>query len=323
VSVGRIGVAFALGLLAIVAPAVAQDFPSRQIQVVIPFPPGGSADLFARVPFNYLAPILGHPIVFENKAGASGMVGAKAVINATPDGYTLLVSSVASVVIAPSLTNPPPFDPLKDLAPVTGIGTVPAVLVVNPSKGIRSFAELLQYARANPGKVNLATSGAGTIAHLAGELLMRETGIQIQPVHYRGGAPAVTDVLGGHADIMFSDALFFLEHIRAGRLLPLAVGMTQRAPSLTDVPTTAELGYPAILASNTYSLFAPHGTPTVIVDKLYQLIATALQDPGVLAAFARQEALPAATPPERFATFMREEAARLVPIAKAAGAQGN
>ncbi len=230
--------------------------------------------------------MVGHPIVFDNKAGASGIVGAKAVINAAPDGYTLLVSAVTSVIIPPSMTSPPAFDPLRDLVPVTGIGTVPAVLVVHPGKGIRTFAELLQYARANPGKVNLASSGAGTIAHLAGELLMRETGIKIVPVHYRGGAPAVTDLLGGHADIMFSDAPFFLEHIRAGMLVPLAVGTRQRAPSLPDVPTTAELGFPAIVASNTYSLFAPRGTPPAVVDRLYQLMVTALRDPEVRAAFA-------------------------------------
>ena len=304
-------------------PAAAQTFPSRPLQVVIPFPPGGSADFFARIPFGALTPTIGQPIVFDNKAGASGIVGAKVVIAAPPDGHTVLVSSVASVIIPPSMSNPPVFDPLNDLVPVTGIGTVPAVLVVNPTKGIKSLAELLRHARDNPGKVNLASSGAGTIAHLAGELLMRETGIKIVPVHYRGGAPAVTDLLGGHADIMFSDAPFFLDHIRAGSLIPLAVGAAQRAPSLPEVPTTAELGYPAIVASNTYSLFAPRGTPAAIVDKLYQLVGTAVSDPAVRAAFTRQEAFPANIPPDQFAAFMRSEAARWVPIARAVGAQAN
>lgn len=320
----RLGVAVLIGtkLLAVTAaPVAAQnaDYPSRQILVIIPFPPGGSADFFARTTFTALSASIGHPVVFENKAGASGIIGAKAVINAAPDGYTLLVSAVTSVVIPPSLTNPAVFDPLKDLTAVTAIGTVPAVLVVRPSLNIKTFSEFLAYARANPGKINLASSGAGTISHLAGELLMRETGIKVVPVHYRGGAPAVTDLLGDHADIMFSDAPFFLEHIKAGKLVPLAVGTSQRTPSLPDVPTTAEIGYPAIVASNVYSLFAPRDTPPAIVDKLHRLVSTALHDPEVRAAFAKQEALPGGETPEQFAAFFRAEANRWIPIAKATG----
>jgi tripartite-type tricarboxylate transporter receptor subunit TctC len=307
------------------APAAAQSapYPSRQLNVIVPFPPGGSADFFARSVFNKLPPVIGHPVVVENKAGASGIIGAKAVINAPPDGYVLLVSSVASVIIPPSLTEPPAFDPLKDLTPVTGIGTVPAVLVVRPSLGIKTFAELVTYAKANPGKVNLASSGTGTIAHLVAELLMRETGIKVQHVPYRGAPPAVTDLLGGHADIMFSDAPFFLEHIKAGKLIPLAVGTPQRAPSLPDVPTTAELGYPAIVASNTYSLFAPPKTPPDIVGKLNQLVLTVLRDPEVRESFAKQEAAPAGDTPERFKALVQSEADRWIPIVKAAGIKAN
>lgn len=319
------GVLCGLVLCISAAPVQAQSagYPSRQIAVVVPFPAGGSADFFARSVFNKLSPMIGHAIVMDNKAGASGIIGAKAVINAAPDGYTLLVSAVASVTIAPSLTDPPAFDPLKDLTPVTGIGTVPAVLVVKPSLGIKTFAELLAYAKANPNKINLASSGTGTISHLTSELLMRETGIKIVHVPYRGAPPAVTNLLGGHADIMFSDAPFFLEHIKAGKLIPLAVGTPQRALSLPNVPTTAELGYPAIVASNTYSLFAPPNTPPEIVNKLNQLVLAVLRDPEVREAFAKQEAIPAGDTPEHFAAFVRSEANRWVPIAKAAGVKAN
>jgi tripartite-type tricarboxylate transporter receptor subunit TctC len=186
---------------------------------------------------------VGQPIVIENKAGAGGIIGSKAVVAAPPDGYTLLVSAVASVLVPPHLSAPPAFEALNDLTPITGIGTVPAVLVVRPSLGIKTFAEFLAYARANPGKL------AGTISHLTGVLLMREVGIKIVAVHYRGAPPAVTDMLGDHADFMFSDAPFFLEHIKAGKLVPVAVGTPERSPSLPDVPTTAELGYPTIVAS--------------------------------------------------------------------------
>jgi tripartite-type tricarboxylate transporter receptor subunit TctC len=276
-------------LCATLGPAVAQDshYPARQIQVIVPFPAGGSADYFARSLFNRLAPVIGQPIVIENKAGAGGIIGAKAVIAAPPDGYTLLVSSIASVLVPPHLSSPPTFDALKDLTPITGIGTVPAVLVVRSSLGVKTFDELLAYAQANPGKLNLATSGAGTVSHLTGELLMRETGIKIVPVHYRGAPPAVTDLLGGYADLMFSDAPFFLEHIKAGKLAPLAVGTQDRSPSLPDVPTTAQLGYPAIIASNTYSLFGPPGMPTDIVSKLNNLALKELRGPELRAAFSK------------------------------------
>jgi tripartite-type tricarboxylate transporter receptor subunit TctC len=310
---------------AIAAPAETQPgaYPARQLQIIVPFPAGGSADFFARTVFNKLAPLIGHPIVIENKAGASGIVGAKAVINAAPDGYTLLVSAVASVIIPPSLTDPPAFDPLKDLTPITGIGTVPAVLVVTPSLGIKTFAELLDYAKANPGKLNLASSGTGTISHLTAELLMRETGIKVQHVPYRGAPPAVTDLLGGHADLMFSDAPFFLEHIRAGKLVPLAVGTAHRAPSLPNVPTTAELGYPAVVASNTYSLFAPPKTPPEVVEKLDQLVLTVLRDPEIRESFAKQEASPAGETPDRFRSMLQAESDRWIPIVRAAGVRAN
>jgi tripartite-type tricarboxylate transporter receptor subunit TctC len=291
------------------------------MQIIVPFPAGGSADYFARSIFNKIGPAIGQPIVIENKAGASGIIGAKTVINAAPDGHTLLVSSVTSVLIPPNMTIPVAFDALKDLSPVTGIGTVPAVLVVKPALGIQTFAEFLNYATNSPGKLNQATSGAGTISHLTGELLMRETGIKVTPVHYRGAPPAVTDLLGGHADFMFSDAPFFLEHIKAGKLIPLAVGTPQRSRSLPNVPTTSELGYPAVVASNTYSLFAPPDTPPAIVAKLNQLVQTALRDPDIQASFAREAAIPAGDTPERFITMIQDEGKRWLPIIAAAGMQ--
>ena len=303
---GACSIAMMLGSSHLPASAQTGEYPARQIQVVVPFPAGGSADYFARSIFNRLPPVIGHPIVIENKAGAGGIIGAKAVIVAPPDGYTLLVSAIASVLVPPHLSTPPAFDARKDLTPITGIGTVPAVLVVKPSLGIKTLGELLAYARANPGKLNLATSGAGTISHLTGELLMRETGIKIVPVHYRGAPPAVTDLLGGHADFMFSDAPFFLEHIKAGKLIPLAVGTPQRSPALPEVPTTAELGYPAIVASNTYSLFGPPGMPADIVSKLNNLALKELRDPEVRAAFSTQAATPAGATPADFAAQIRD-----------------
>ena len=296
---------------------------ARGIANAGPFPPGGSADYFARIIFNRLAQVTGQPMVMENKAGAGGIIGAKAVINEAPEGYTLLVSAVASVLVPPNLSTPPAFDALKELTPITGIGTVPAVLVVRPTLGIKTLTELLAYARANPGKLNLATSGAGTISHLTGELLMRETGIKIVPVHYRGAPPAVTDLLGGHADIMFSDAPFFLEHITAGRLVPLAVGTPQRSPTLPNVLTTSELGQPTIVASNTYSLFGPSKMPAGIVAKLNELVLKELSLPEVQTAFATQAATTAGATPAVFAAQIQSEADRWLPIVRAAGIKAN
>jgi tripartite-type tricarboxylate transporter receptor subunit TctC len=303
--------------------AQARTYPARQIQVVVPFPPGGSADYFARSIFSRLGPVIGHPIVIENKAGAGGIIGAKSVIAAPPDGYTLLVSAIASVLVPPHLSTPPAFDARKDLTAVTGIGTVPAVLVVSPSLNIKTFKEFLAYAQGNPGKLNLATSGAGTISDLTGELLMRETGVKVVPVHYRGAPPAVTDLLGGHAQFMFSDAPFFLEHIKTGKLIPLAVGTPERSPSLPDVPTTAELGYPSIIASNTYSLFGPPGMASDIVGKLNDLVLKELRESEVQAAFSTQAATPAGASPNAFAAQIRAEADRWLPIVQAAGIKAN
>jgi tripartite-type tricarboxylate transporter receptor subunit TctC len=235
----------------------------------------------------------------------------------------LLVSAVVSVLVAPHLSSPPAFDALTELTPITGIGTVPAVLVVRPSLGIKTFAQFLAYARANPGKLNLATSGAGTISHLTGELLKHEIGINIVPVHYRGAPLAVTDMLGDHADFMFSDAPFFLEHIKVGKLVPLAVGTPERSPSLPDVPTTAELGYPTIVASNTSSLFGPPKLPSDIVAKLSDLALKELRKPEVRAAFTTQAATSAGASPSAFAAQVETEAKRWLPLVKAAGIVAN
>jgi tripartite-type tricarboxylate transporter receptor subunit TctC len=308
-----------------VVPVSAQgmNYPAQQIQVVVPFPPGGSADYFARSIFNRLGSVVGQPIVIENKAGAGGIIGAKSVIASPADGYTLLVSSIASVLVPPYLSTPPAFDARKDLTPVTGIGTVPAVLVVSPTLNVKTFKEFLAYAQANPGKLNLATSGAGTISDLTGELLMRQTGVKVVPVHYRGAPPAVTDLLGDHAQFMFSDAPFFLEHIKAGKLVPLAVGTPERSPSLPDVPTTAELGYPSIVASNTYSLFGPAGMPSEVVGKLNDLVLNELRQSEVQEAFSTQAATPAGASPAAFAAQIQAEADRWLPIVQAAGIKAN
>jgi tripartite-type tricarboxylate transporter receptor subunit TctC len=308
--------------LLVTQPASAQvdGFPSRAIQIVVPFPAGGSADFFARVVADKIGPAVGQPIIIQNKPGAGGIIGSSAVIASAPDGYTLLVPSVASITVGPSLVEPVPFT-VKDVAPISAIGTVPAVLVIRPSLGLRTFADLLKFAKENPRKINIATAGSGTIADLAALLLEQEAAIKITTVAYRGSPPAVTDLLGDHVDLMFSDVPFFLEHIKAGKLIPLAIGTPERSPSLPDVPTTRELGFPKLVAANTYGLFAPAKTPAPIIQKLNHLVTTALRDPDVQKSLAKQDAIAAGDTPERFAEFVQAEADRWIPIARSGAAK--
>jgi tripartite-type tricarboxylate transporter receptor subunit TctC len=285
---------------------------------VAPFPAGGSADLFARIVAQRIGNAVGQPVIIEPKPGASGIIGTRSVIEAAPDGYTLLSTSVVSLLVPPSLAQPRAFDPLKDVAPITSMAKVPALLVANPNLGVHTIAELIKYATANPGKVNIGSSGTGTLAHLAAELLKREARIDIFHVPYKGAPPAITDLVAGHVDLMFSDASFFVEHIKAGRLVPLAIAASERIPQLPDVPTTAEAGYPDLIADNTYSLFAPGSTPGAIIEKLNALVLAALTDSEVRAYYSKQTAVPSGMKTEDFKAFIRSEAARWIPLAKAA-----
>jgi tripartite-type tricarboxylate transporter receptor subunit TctC len=311
----------ALALVAAVTGLQAQSYPSRTIQLVAPFPAGGSADYFARALANRLGSLLGQSIVVENKPGAGGILGTKAIIGSPPDGHSLLLTSVISLVVPPSLTDPPAYDALNDVIPVTGVGAVSAVLVVRPGLNIRTFAELVAYAKANPGKLNAVSSGNGTLSHLTLMMLQQEAGISLVHVPYRGAPQAVTDLLGGHGDLMFSDAPFFIEHIRAAKLVPLAVAGKNALAEFPAIPLTARVGHPDMLAGNTYSLFAPAGTPADIVRKLNQAAVDVLKEPEIKEAFATQSALPAGDTLERFGAEVRAEAARWVPLAKASGAK--
>ena len=220
------------------------------------------------------------------------------------------------MLVPPSLAEPRPFDPLKDVAPITSMAKVPALLGANPNLRVHTLAELIAYATANPGRVNIGSSGTGTLAHLAAELLKREARIDIFHVPYKGAPPAINDLVAGHVDLMFSDASFFVEHINAGKLVPLAIATAERIPQLPNVPTTVELGYPGVIADNTYSLFAPGNTPRAIVEKLNALVLAALADPEVQAFYARRTAIPSGMKREDFKAFIVSEAARWIPLAK-------
>jgi tripartite-type tricarboxylate transporter receptor subunit TctC len=291
-------------------------FPSRAIQMIVPAPAGGSADHLARAIGAKLSAMTGQPVVIDNRPGAAGVVGARAVVTAPPDGHTILSQSIPAIIVGPNTMDPRPFDPIKELAPITSIGKAPAVLVIHPKFGIRTLAELVAYAKANPGKVNLASAGVGTGGHFNIEMLKREAAINVVHVAYRGSPLAVTDILGGHVDGMFSDASFFLEHIKAGKMVPLGAASAQRIPALPDVPTTGEQGYPGLIGENLYCLFAPAGTSPELLRKLNAMVLTALEDAEVKQAFARQSVIIATTTPEELAKHYANEEKRWLPLVK-------
>jgi tripartite-type tricarboxylate transporter receptor subunit TctC len=313
---------FAALVLAVTAAgaALAQSFPSKPVHIVVPFPAGGPNDFFGRVLGNKLTALLGQPIVIENRPGASGVTGTEFVAKSAPDGYMLILTSSGSTAIAPAISDVP-YDPQKDLATITLVAKVPEVLVAIPKLNVKTLPELITYIKANPGKVNFASSGSGGMPHLAGELLKREAGLNMTHIPYRGAAPAVNDLLGGHVEIMFADIPVLLAHIQAGTLTALALGSAARTPILPDVPTTGEAGQPNVLADNWYGLFAPAATPKEVIAKLHQTVIAALRDADLQEQFKKQGAAASPMSPEEFSAFLRTESVKWGGLAKAVGAK--
>jgi tripartite-type tricarboxylate transporter receptor subunit TctC len=264
--------------------ASAQAYPSRPVRIVVPFPPAGLSDIVTRLIAQWLSERLGTPFVIENRPGAGSNLGTEVVVNAPPDGHTLLNLSSANATNA-SMYEKLNFDFIRDIAPIAGFVRFPYVLEVNPSVPIRSVPELIAYAKANPGKLSIASAGTGTPAHIAGELFKMTTGIDMVHVPYRGAALALTDLLGGQVQVMIDNMAASLEHIRAGRLRALAVTTATRLEMLPDVPTVSEF-VPGFEASSMNGLGAPKRTPTEIVDRLNKEINAALADPRIRARIA-------------------------------------
>jgi len=267
--------ALLLGLA--VAPAHAQTWPAKPVRLVVPFPPGGAADLFARLVATELTHGLGQTVIVDNRAGAGGTIGTREVAAAAPDGYTLLLGTVGTQTINPTLYGNLPYDTRKAFTAVAMVGSVPNVLVVNPAVPARSLAELTTLARSKPGKLNMGSSGNGSSIHLSGELYKHLANVSVLHVPYRGGAAALTDLMGGQVDLMFDNLPTSLPHIAKGALRPLAVTGAQRSPLLPDVPTMTEAGVKGYEATAWSGLFVPAGTPAPIVRRIHDIVATALQ----------------------------------------------
>jgi len=317
----RLLIAAATALLIAGASAQAQDYPTRPIKVVIAFPPGGPTDFVGRLLADKLKDLLGQPIVIENKAGASGAIGANEVAKSAPDGYTLFLTTSGAVTITPNLRADTPYDTLRDFAPVSRVVNVNEVLVVRPELGAKSAADLVAMAKAKPSTLGFASTGVGSPPHLALELFQGAAGVKFVHVPYRGAAPAITDLLGGQVIAMFADVPVLLPHIQGGKLKPLALASAQRNPVLPDVPTLVEQGYADTLCDNWYGLLAPAKTPPAVIAKLNTAMRAALDDPVIKQKLLKVGAVPSPSTPEEFATFVRAELARWGKVIREKGIQ--
>ena len=302
----RGALALALALLAPLAFAQGA-WPTRQVVIIVPFAAGGVADLLPRVVGVKLAEKWKQPVVVENKVGASGNIGMAEGARAEPDGYTLVLAPAGNLTVNPILFKNLPFDTYKDLTPVTDLAQVPNVLVVHPSVPAKTLRELIDYAKAHPGKLNFASPGQGSGAHLAGELLKVDTGIDIVHVPYKGLAPAVNDLLGGTTQLMFAGISTVIQHIKAGKLVAIAIASPKRSPQLPDVPTVAESGIPGFDVTSWYGIVTRAGTPPAIIHKVQRDMAEALQQEDVRAKLAAAGLEPVGSTPEAFDAMIKEE----------------
>ena len=306
--------------LAVLCPAVAQaqDFPNRNIRLIVPFPPGGPNDIIARVVGKRMEEILKQTIVVDNRSGQGGVLGTDLVAKAAPDGYTVGIASAGALAISPSMEKVA-YDTLKDLQPVTLVAKVPEMLVVATSVPASNMKELVVLAKAQPGKLNFASSGPGSMPHLAGELFKLTAKIDMTHVPYKGAAPAVNDLLGQQVQMVFLDLPVLLPQINAGKLRPIAVGAPERVPSAPDVPTTAEVGMPDLLTENWYGMVAPAHTPPKIVAILNKAAVEAIKDSDVKEKLASQGAILVGDTPEQFAAYIDSETKKWAMVIKEAG----
>ena len=301
------------------AAASAQSYPTKPVKLVVGFPAGGPADIFGRTFAQALSSGLAQPVIVENKSGVGGVLGIDSVAKSLPDGYTLGFNNQGSVAMAPYALSKMPFNPNKDLALITTVVKVPEVVVVNPSLAVNSLAELIAYAKANPGKIAFGSAGAGGITHLACELLKSEAKIDVLHVPYKGAAPAVSDLLGGQVQMGIFDVPVVLPHIKSGKFKALAVTSAKRVPTLPDVPTTAEVGYPRVISDNWYGLVAPAATPPAVQKRIHDAAVAALHSPELVEQFAKVSGIPAPATQEEYAKFLGEEQQRWGAIIKAIG----
>ena len=310
-------IAFGILAAAPIGGAAALDYPTRPVRWVVGYPPGGATDIIARLIGQRLSERLGQQFVIENKPGAGNNIATESVINAEPDGYTVLFVNPANYINASLYTNLK-FNFIRDIAPVASFNRVPNVMTVNNDVPAKTVAEFIAYVKANPGKVNLASSGNGTSVHLSGEMFMATTGAKMQHVPYRGAAPAITDLLGGQVQVIFDNMPSILQHIRAGSLRALAVTSTARSSLLPDVPTLADT-VPGYEASALFGMGVPKNTPKEIIEKLNKEINAVLAEPAIKAKLIDLGGEPLIGPPEAFGAMIVAETEKWEKVVKSAG----
>ncbi len=315
----RVTVTGMLAVASSLAYAQSAVYPNKPVRWVVPFPPGGSADIMGRMIGQDLAKTLGQQVVIENRAGASAIVGSEYVAKSPADGYPLLQANVSQMTIHPSLYPRLPYDPLKDFAPVTVLDIVTSVMVTTPSLPVASVRDLVALAKKRPGQLNFTSSGAGSSTHLTGELLKQRAGIAMTHINYKGSGPALTDVMAGFVEIMFENLPSALPFINANKLKVLAVTGKDRSPVLKSVPTLAESGFPGFDMVSWQALVAPAGTPRAVVDRLNAEVAKVLKTPEMKEKMTGLGTDIVANSPEQFAQYLREETAKWSKIVKDAG----
>ena len=312
----------ALNVAAAVAPishaASADSFPTKPVRIVVPFPAGGGVDATARVVGQKLAELWGQPVVVDNRAGAAGTIGADHVAKSAPDGHVLLVAGPGAISVATLVFSKLPYVPTRDLAPVSTLVTMPYILIVHPSVPAKNAKELIALAKTSPGKLNMASGGAGTGQHLAGELFNMMAGVRMLHVPYKGTAPAIADMMGGHADVTFSDPSV-LPQVKSGKLKAIGVSGTEPYAALPGVAVIAQSGLPGYDAINWYPMMAPGQTPKDTIARLNAAVLKSLQDAGVREKLMSQGLIPSGNSPGELAAFIRRDTERWAPVIKATG----
>ncbi len=304
-----------------VCSVLAQAYPSKSIRLVVPFPPGGAVDFYARAVQPALAEALGQPVVIDNKAGASGMLGAGIVAQSAPDGYTLLLGNIASLAINVGIYDKMPYDPRKDFTHIVRTVDVNYVLVVHPSLPVKTFGELVQYAKANPGKLSYGSAGSGSLPHLGTELLKAQAGIDLVHVPYKGGGPMVTDALGGQIQVVLGDQANLMPHVQTGRLRALAVATTKRSANAANIPTIAESGLPGYDATAWQGLVGPAGMNAEVVKKINEAFNKVMVTPALRDKLIAGGLDPMGGTPAQFSRFIDSEITKWTKIAKDVGAK--
>ena len=299
--------------------AAAQTYPAKPIRLMVPFPPGGSTDIVARIVAQKLSAQLGQPVVVENRGGAGGTIGTAVVAKAAPDGYSLLVGTTSTHVVAPSVYAKLEYDPVKDFAPVGLMAVTPYLLVVNPAVQAKSVKELVDLMRAQPGRLNYASAGIGSTTHLAMEMLKSASGTFALHIPYSGNGPAGAAVIAGQVEILFGSLPAVLPHAKSGRVRALAVGTLKRSPSLPEVPTVAESGYPGFDASLWLAIMAPAGTPAAVIERLNKEVVAAVSAPDTRELLDKNGAEVLTSTPAELSAMIREGVAKYAKIVKMAG----